>query len=402
MQPDLLAIAQDAHKSGNISLCAHACQEMLRNNPYSMVALFLLADIAVRVKAWEQAEAMCAAILNIDSSLEDVRANQQNLQMLRGVPTPDQTRGGYLLIKSWGFGFWSDISHTLGALLLAEITGRVPVIHWGERSLFRDDSGGDAFRHFFRPVSPVTIEDLQAIPNASIFPPSRTHATLAGESRKSILGPVSYLNREETIAVVDNYSGALYVLPWLSANHPLSGHSIHDVYGALAARYLVPLDEHDAAIEAFARKHFTGAPLVAVHMRGTDKIRETPRLDEINQSLLDELAHIDPSHDIFLLTDDSALLEQVRQLYGKRVITTAARRTTGRVGVHEMDRDDRIRNGVEVMMDAYLALRADRFIGHGTSNVSAMIAALKQWPPGTCTLIGRSVLDSRILNLFEA
>ncbi|MCR2600326.1 hypothetical protein NSP09_24715, partial [Salmonella enterica] len=55
----------------------------------------------------------------------------------------------YLVIKSWGFGFWSDVSQVLGSLLLAEITGRTPVTHWGRNSLFNDGSNRDSFALYF-------------------------------------------------------------------------------------------------------------------------------------------------------------------------------------------------------------------------------------------------------------
>ena len=44
------------------------------------------------------------------------------------------------------------------------------------------------------------------------------------------------------------------------------------------------------------------------------------------------------------------------------------------------------------MIDAYLALRCDKFLGMGLSNVSDMIAMLKPWADGTCTILGPSVL----------
>ena len=74
-------------------------------------------------------------------------------------------------IKSWGFGFWPNVSQVLGALLLAEATGRVPLVHWGRNSLFGDGSARDAFGHYFEPVSNVTLEDLATIPDANCFPP---------------------------------------------------------------------------------------------------------------------------------------------------------------------------------------------------------------------------------------
>jgi len=52
------------------------------------------------------------------------------------------------------------------------------------------------------------------------------------------------------------------------------------------------------------------------------------------------------------------------------------------------------------MIDTYLALRADHFIGNGRSNVFAMIAVMKDWAPGGCTLIGRSMLLERNLHIY--
>ena len=72
-----------------------------------------------------------------------------------GLPARDPDR--FLLIKAWGYGFFSDLDHVLGCLLLAEMTGRTPVTHWGTNSLFRIDSGTDAFRSYFSPLSPQTI-----------------------------------------------------------------------------------------------------------------------------------------------------------------------------------------------------------------------------------------------------
>jgi hypothetical protein len=60
-----------------------------------------------------------------------------------------------------------------------------------------------------------------------------------------------------------------------------------------------------------------------------------------------------------------------------------------------------VRAGREVLIDSWLALRADRFIGNGRSNVSAMITVMKHWPPGALTLIGRSMLYERNLHIYQ-
>src|SRR5580765_3885445 len=56
-----------------------------------------------------------------------------------GVPRSndlDASHERFLLIKSWGKGFWSDVDHVLGALLAAEMTRRTPIVHSGGKCLF--------------------------------------------------------------------------------------------------------------------------------------------------------------------------------------------------------------------------------------------------------------------------
>ena len=69
--------------------------------------------------------------------------------------------------------------------------------------------------------------------------------------------------------------------------------------------------------------------------------------------------------------------------------------------MHYLPTVDPVQAGREVLTDTLLALRADRFIGNGRSNVSAMIAVMKDWPPGASTLIGRSMLTERNLYIHQ-
>jgi hypothetical protein len=137
---------------------------------------------------------------------------------------------------------------------------------------------------------------------------------------------------------------------------------------------------------------------VAIHIRGSDKLLEDQNLHTTNQASLSTLAAINPTWRIFLLTDDEQWHTRIKDAYGNRVITTICQRTSTSTGVHYLPSIDRVRAGAEVMRDTLLALRADRFVGNGRSNVSAMIAVMKKWAPGDCTLIGRSQLMER--NLF--
>src|SRR5689334_19481117 len=159
-----------------------ACHEILELEPRNAAALHMLGYIAARMKMRDAAVAWFQAALDVEPDNARIRENLATARAIQPMPPPPY--GRYLLIKGWGFGFWADVVQVLGSLLLAEITGRIPVIHWGPESRFSDQSGRDAFTQFFEPVSPVSLQDLAALPNAG-FLPARWNATNLATSDSS-------------------------------------------------------------------------------------------------------------------------------------------------------------------------------------------------------------------------
>jgi protein O-GlcNAc transferase len=103
---------------------------------------------------------------NLQKAHEQLRRNEQ----LKGPSTGEKydgpekkhnnKAGNFLLIKAWSYGFWSDVSHVLGQLLVAEITGRTPIVHWDSNSLFGDGTGSNAFEFYFETLSDVDVGDI--------------------------------------------------------------------------------------------------------------------------------------------------------------------------------------------------------------------------------------------------
>jgi protein O-GlcNAc transferase len=137
-----------------------------------------------------------------------------------------------------------------------------------------------------------------------------------------------------------------------------------------------------------------------VHYRGSDKRGEVEDLDKVNRSYFDVLDGLPSETRIFLLTDDAQAAERFRTQYGDRIVTTDAQRTSDDQGVHYLPSSDRRRLGTEVMVDTYVAMRCDRFIGNGGSNVSAFVATLKTWRDGDCILLLPSLLSFRLPALY--
>ena len=400
--PDLVPFAIRALNAGDLAAAEIAARETLDGAPGDAASLHLLGVIAARVRAFDK------AVAYFEQALAGEPGNDQiarNLAAARAAPRPEQSAvPRYLVIREWGFGFWSDVSHVLGALLLAETTGRIPVTWWGAASLFGDGENHDAFQLYFQPVSDVTLENL---PAANFFPPRWNKANLKesdttklnGKGRRA--GALYFLNRPEIVAVSDFYIAVKNVMPWLPPDHPMRDKPLDAVYRYLAEKYLSPRANIVAACDAFFEAHLTGAPFVAVHLRGSDKMREVLDADTVNRAILSLTAQMDPAWRILVLTDDERCLAMAHTAFGNRVVATQCQRSSMEEGVHYLPTTDRVQAGREIMLDSYLALRADHFIGSGLSNVSAIIAVLKGWPSGPASLVGHCILADRQLRIYQ-
>jgi protein O-GlcNAc transferase len=400
-----LTFASRALGKGNLAASEIVCRDVLDKESRNPTALSLLGTIAERIGSPDRAAVYFEAVLAIEPNNVDARANLNRVKALSCRTSQGASCGPrYLMVKSWGFGFWSDVSHVLGALLLGEVTGRVPVIHWGKNSLFSDDPAKDAFATFFEPVSCIKLNDLEALPRATFFPPKWNAANLKQENVAKWKGDYSraaalyFLNRPEIVAVSDFHVGVVDVAPWIPEDHPMHGKPLPQIYRYVIDKYLRPRAPALSACEAFYTAHLQGRPYAAVHIRGSDKAFEDKNLEANSQKLLSAVAALDPNCTIFLLTDDTHWHERMTLQFGSRVVATKSQRSSNATGVHYLKSLDRIQIGFEVLVDTLLALRADRFVGNGSSNVSAMIAVMKEWPRGACTLIGESSLLKR--NLF--
>ena len=208
---------------------------------------------------------------------------------------------------------------------------------------------------------------------------------------------ILYLNQSANVTVGDFFTGVVELLPWVGSPHPLAldgpinGPVIEAAYRYLVKRYLRPRGEIVAAVESFASRNLRGGKFMAVHVRGSDKIKEASGLGGANQIIFEEVKSqlaSEPELSIFLMTDDAAVLEQYTSSFPGRVVTTECVRTNNTTGVHYLPGGSRRQLGIEVLMDVYLAARCDRLIGLGFTNVSNLILHLKEWPEGSTRLFG--------------
>ena len=390
---EALQYAANSISTGNLALAEIVCRSILDKHPQHPAALSLIGEIAARLGLWPAA---------IDHFRSAIALDPRFLPAAAVNPAAERPSGPrFLLTRSWGFGFWADVNQVLGAMLLAEMTARIPVTFWGRNSLFSDGDSEDSFRLYFQPPSPYTAEALQQMRIASIFPGKWNAANLLIDENSKWKGVDSrmtglyYLNRNEELVVTDFNVGVVDLMPWLPATHPMALRTIDEIYRYLARTYLRPLPHIMDEVADFWGKHIAGKPTVAVHVRGSDKVTEVEDLDNINQRYFGVIEAAGANSQILLLTDDERIVRIFKQRYGQRIVLPKSQRSSDQVGIHHKPTANRVRLGVEVVRDAYLATRCTRFIGNGISTVSAMIAVLREWREEDCILLTPSLLHVR-------
>ena len=320
-------------------------------------------------------------------------------QILPRPMTGPSDTARYLVARAWGAGLWSDLSQLLGVFLLAEMTGRIPVVYWGAESHYNDDPSHDLYGTLFHPPSETRLNDLLALEDDSVFPSKWKGRLAEPDSVGKWKGPesripaIAFLARQETVAVFDYFTSIAELAPWIPSGHALAGLAVADLYRHLAEKYLRPRPEIAERVSRFKSARLPG-PYAAIHMRGGDKNREVEDLEAINRYFAEIVEQALGMNDlpIFVMTDDARRLDELRVRYGLRIVATECTRVDSDVGIHLVPGANKRGLAVEMLTDTYVALGADAFIGNGYSNASAIVAAIKDWPPRSCWLVGKSLL----------
>lgn len=310
----------------------------------------------------------------------------------------------YLVIKAWGYGMWSEIAHIVGCCLLAELTGRIPIVDWGRGSLFHGDGEGDAFTAFFQPLSQSTVGDAR-ISGLTVFPEKwagrlSDDRVSKWEGEGSRLGVADFLGRKENVAVADFYIAPVDAAAWIPPGHPLHGVAVEKLFRRVFETCFHPSPAvADRVSQAWERLGGGPDPMIAVHVRGTDKDCRDTAGAPLWQRYCTLIDRLPATARLLLLTDDDRHARAFQERYPSRIVLTGAQRSSGRLPLHYDTTIDRVKAGREVIADVLLALRANGFIGLGPSNVSAAIAALRDWN-ASCLLFGRSVLCDPLPSIY--
>lgn len=397
--------AEAALARGNLQLAEFLCRDRLERGDGDLLTWRTLAEIATRAgvhhvaaDCWQAARQIAPHDPAVLAAWHAARVAQQRSDAARNARSSPR----YLLIKAWGYGFWSDLDHVLSMLLLADLTGRIPVVRWGRNSLFRSPDADNAFTAFFEPVSPACLTDLQQ-PGQRYFPGKWSASKLADEDVGKWEGPGSrctglhLLGRDEEVVVSDFHTKVHDLMPWIPADSPYAGLTRSQIYRAIVQKYLRLKPHLAQRVDGLWAERLKGRHWLAVHVRGSDKVHEIRHLHEVNEAYygaIDKILSVNPALSIFLLTDSAPMLACFQERYGDRILSLDVIRSSSQTGVHYAGHAG-VEVGEQVILDAWLAARCDFFLGNGGSNVSVGIRHLKSWPDGTFFLIGEDFLGQR-------
>jgi len=401
LQTEIISLLQ----KGNIPLAEIYTRMVLSkesNNPY---ALNFLGWISCALGFYEKAIFYFERALEKDNSWGlpcvniDIIKNYLKTKNDRKKNVIKNNKSKYLLIKAWGYGFFSDVNHVLGQLLIAELTERLPIVYWGKNSLFGDGTEKNAFDNYFENFSNLSIDDIQNN-KLSYWPPKWNDINLKSREVNKWQGPYSriagqyLLNRSENVIISDFFSGIIDIKPWIPSDHSLFELSINEIYYYLVNKYLHPKNLIKKRVDSFLKAKLMKSSFIAVHMRGSDKALELKNLSTINnkyEEIINQKILIDPNLKIFLMTDDTKILKRYYELYGNKVVATKSQRTEDDTGIHYKKSLNSIELGFEVMTDVYVAAKAKAFIGNGWSNTSQIVRYLKKWSNNDIQFIGPEI-----------
>lgn len=396
----LVSHCRSAVARGEYELGERICREMNASGWGCAGTWLVISEVArlvgrrdIAIDAVAQAERLGGA------SSEELASAKTASEAVREAPS---RAGRVHVIRSWGQGFWSDVDHVIGQLVVAEMTGRTPIVLWGRNSRFGDGTD-NAWERFFEPVSDASV------PRGGPFFPDKWHDdNLTVAENGAYNGPGSriaflpFLTSDAPTTVSDFHAPLVAVRHWSRAESPLSQMPVARMAPAvLAAHIRVRHEIRQRAEIAAGKLGIGGSPVVAVHVRGSDKTIEMGDMRPVHaayQEEIDRRLELDGKDArVLLLTDWQPVADEYRTRYGTRLIETGSLRTSGTVGLHFHENRDGPRLGEEVLVDTLLAAGCSSLIGLGWSNVSlymAYWAKLRGMEDDSISLLGPNLHDN--------
>ncbi|MCX4321407.1 MAG: O-fucosyltransferase family protein [Lachnospiraceae bacterium] len=254
-----------------------------------------------------------------------------------------------------GIGFFAELGMTLIKLHYADDRGLVPYIHWGENYVYYEPEGicgeKNAFLHYFKPAS-----EVMSIANASYV---LNHETWHCSQVKALYGAVSYDVSQDYI----------------------------DAMARMLRKYIRYNDETEKYLKDEYGKLLGDKKTIAVHYRGTDfnkGYNNHPVPVQVEQEIekVRELLNTKDYEQIFLATDENAVVERFKKEFGEAVkVYDDTYRDDGSGESIAFSKSDRknhhYRLGLEVLRDQYTLTHCEGIVC-GYSNITFIARVMRR------------------------
>jgi hypothetical protein len=280
--------------------------------------------------------------------------------------------------------------HVTNELLYAELTGRIPIVYWKERSLYYentksnyDDALNNAFEYYFKPVSNYTVNDIVK-QNYSYFPTEWSNDNIMSDSVASSTKPlpntIDFPESDSDVLVSSSFRRMEDLQKIIPKENQLSRLTKEEIWHHYYRKYIFLKEEIKAKINDFYAQRLRGNNILGLHIRKTDKrseqaIPHDSRFIKAVNSYLS--AHAEGK--IFLATDCRKTLEKFEKRYGDKLIYTDAIRGTGSMGIH-FENDNKRLKGEQILQDVYILSKCNYFIGSLSTNIAYLVLYMLRDP----------------------
>lgn len=241
-------------------------------------------------------------------------------------------------------GFFFQFFAVLNQLEWCERNNKVPVVYWGNDSLYFEAEGyngekNNVWEYYFEQVSDQSYPNGHPVSH-SFYPDTNFGIYKGASSFKEIIS----LNRRWVHILIKKF---IHIKPIIMQK-----------------------------IEDFFKKNMENKFTIGIHMRGTDKQIEVKPVEV--KKFFDEANKIASQHPVcqfFVATDEEKLLEAAIQNLRGKVIFYDALRSSSKEPLHysaNLPSINKAKLGEDVLIDAQLLSRCNILI-HANSNVAAAV-----------------------------
>jgi hypothetical protein len=279
-------------------------------------------------------------------------------------------------------GMCACLMHVINSLVYAEISQRIPIVHWGTSSAYHETTPEqyntnpeNVFEHYFEPVSDYSITEILG-KGYRYFPSIWTDSTILNEQfPQSAPLPHKLLFPGSDADILVSYSKQRIedLQRSIPLDHELSDLTIEELRYFFFGKFIRLRQNLKQLIEKFYDGNMRGRNVIGVHVRKTDKKSEqvSPYTWRFMRAV-ETLLSTNRDAKVFVATDCERTLNKFACRFPNRVIFTDSIRSSDSTALH-LSGDNKRLKGEQILIDIYLLSRCNHFIGSLATSISFVV-----------------------------